>query len=730
MPRLIVTSMKERGRILLQRGFGIHAHHGHEPTGLWSAVAMLARGERGDAGRANRVILEWCESQNRDILSPQYGGEQTDEAPPLYDNGSFPKPTLFNASAAPPLAVIFRRFRESLWSRTRRACMETMEAGLFEFLSRDLCLRGHNQHIGMTTGMIIYGALLGQPAIMKKGLYRLLHYLQIGAYLTPMDGYNSPTYAATDINMLAGVLEVARRHDVRTATQVALERLILVLACHYHRPTLALAPPHYRAYHGSLIQYAGGVAPYIFKMTRDRRLVEPYPAGLHDVHMNFAAAVLDLRISKAMRKLFLDKEWPFEVREVQGYLFPKLRGNVNSWPEVTSFYPDHEQRGARILTAGLIDFDEAKPGMDAATYMTGTYALGTFSTRGLSSPFGYGKFHTRGFQFYYRPRKDAGRFPARFGFLAFPNAEDEGADNDVECVSQVRQHKNVALALYRMAPRRTHACELFCPLQAADGREEFFDSCGPLSPGHKANGPLFVLDGEVYLAFLAEGRPSWRVESLDPDLTGYTYYQSKAIPSVTLRHYRGKVKNFRADRPFCGGFAVVMGDADEYGDLDAFRRKWSKARLTRKTRGARVELVLSGVAPALRLRSTTDMRGNPELFVSGRPIHTDTLECHWARQSLRGEPLTVGPYAVESSGKPVTAYAAPDGSGCVVLQPLPIPVDVSISLPDGKVKVRGLPLARAELETSPPSLKIAACSAPERITTSGSLSRCPVDLRP
>ena len=301
MPPPIVRSLKERGEILLKRGFDIYDHHGHEPSGLWSAVGMLARGERGDVREANRLILEWCGSQNRDLLSPQYGSGYTDESGPVFDDGSFPRPSLFNAFAASPLAVIFGRYGEQLRPRVRRACTETMKAGLFEFLSRDLCLRGHNQHLGMTTGMIIYGALLDQPAIVKKGLYRLLHYLQIGAYLTPMDEYNSPTYAATDLNLLAGVLEVTRRHDIRTAVQVALERLILVLACHYHRPTFELAPPHYRAYHGALVQYAGGVAPFIFKMTGDRRLIEPFPHGLHDLHVNFAAAVLDVRIGKAMR---------------------------------------------------------------------------------------------------------------------------------------------------------------------------------------------------------------------------------------------------------------------------------------------------------------------------------------------------------------------------------------------------------------------------------------------
>ena len=683
---------------------------------------MLVRGEKGDVREANRIILDWCQSQNRDLLSPQYGSGYADETRPLYDDGSFPKPSLFNAFAASPLAVIFRRFKRQLRPRVRRACLETMNAGLFEFLSRDLCLRGHNQHLGMTTGMIIYGALLGQPAVVKKGLYRLLHYLQIGAYLTPMDEYNSPTYAATDINMLAGVLEVAHRHDVRTAVQVALERLILVVACHYRRPTLELAPPHYRAYHGALVQYAGGVGPFIFKMTGDRQLIEPVPAGLHDAHMNFAAAALDVRIGKAMRKLFLDKRWPFEVREVQGYTFPKLPGDVNFWPEVTSFYPDHEQRRARILTAGGICFDEAEPGMVATTYMTRHYALGTFSTRGLSSPFGYGKFHARGFQFYYRPRRDAGRFPARFGFLAFPNAKSEGANNDVECLSQVRQHKNVALALYRMAPRRTHACEIFCPLQAADGAESFFDSRGPLALGEEAEGPLFVLDGDVYLAFIPEGHAAWSVQPLDPKLTGYTYYRSKSIPSVTLSYYRGRARSFKPGTTFRGGFAVAMGDADEYGGFEAFRRKWTGVRLTRKESGSRVELATSGVVPALRLRASADMRGNPELLVSGRIVQADTLECELARQSLRGEPLDVGPFRVESSGKPVTAYASPDGSACVVIQPLPIPVDISISLPDGSAEIRGLPLGRVELETSPPSLKVVACAEPDRIVTKGALT--------
>jgi hypothetical protein len=733
MMKTVVRSIAECNAILLARGFRILAQAGcryDESRKLWSAIGCLLRRMPGDITLANRLIMRWTREQNRSLRSRNYGTGLAAESRPRYDDGSFPTPSLYNAFAAPALAYLFRRFGGDLTRRSRQACLETMRHGLFEFLSRDLPLSGYNQSFAMDAGLIIYGLLLDQPAIFKKGFYRLLHHLQLGAYFAPMHEYNSPTYTATSLEVLSGVLAVTRRHDVCLAARLAMERLLLVSALHYHPPTHELAPPHWRAYHGTLSKYAGGMGTVIFKLAGVQDLVAVPSQGSHDVCDNFALAVNDLRISEPLRKIFLGKKWPCLVREVRAYEFPSIPASVNLWPEVTSFYPDHKSRSARMLAAVPVHFDGAVPTDIATTWMTRTYALGTFSANPLSMPYGYGRWHRRGFQFYYRPRQEPETYPMRYGFLAFPNAgHKDTPDNQVTCTSAAGQHRNIAMALYRMAPKRTNACEVFCTLQVADGRECFYDAVGPLPRGRLAQGPLFVHDGQCYLAFLKSGGQDLMVEDRDPALTCYSFYQTKSVPAVVFSHYRGSCRAFPANKTFEGGLAVVMGDADEYGGFESFRKTWSRARLLRHVPGAWTDLALAGVRPALRLRADAALNHPPEFFVAGELQKPDTLESSCARQSHTGKPVRVGPFRVKSHGKPVTAYAAPDGSGCVVLQTLPAPVDLTVRTAEGGLTVRGMHLGRIALSRTPAKIVIETCAPPAAVAATGRFAKARRILR-
>jgi len=731
----VVKSVAKRRAILLNRYFDIHTYHGHELQDIWGSVALFTRGKPGDIKKANRLLLAWTKLQNRDIMSPWFGTSAVDEEKATYEQGGLcPRPHLYNAFAARALAIIFRRFAKHLQPKVKEECLKTMKMGLFEPLGRDMCLRGHNQNIGMTTTMIIYGTLLDQPAILKKGLYRLIHYMEIGAYLTPMDEYNSPTYAVADLTKLAAVLEVTRRPDVRTIARVAMERLLLVLACHYHRATHELAPPHYRAYYGAIAKYAGGVGPIIFRITGDQNLVNNVTSGLHDAQGSLMASLLDFGSSDTLRRLFLKKPPGFEVKETVRYHYPNLPGQVNDWPEINEFYPDHQQREARIRVAGHILFDHAVPKNIASTYMTSIYTLGSFSNNSLSSPYGYARFHTRGLQFYYRPRRDSRPFPARWGFLAFPNAGKKGTpDNIVKCESHAGQYRNIALALYTMEPKRTDRCEVFCPLPAADGQEEFHDAQGLLKRGKNACGPLFMRDGEAFLAFFAPDKGRFRVEDHPAGCRYFVdpIYHKKRIPVVTLSHYRGAVRSFKSGTRFAGGIAVVLGDKDQYGNFENFRKIFAQANLSFVERSTVSTLTLSGVKPLLRLKLVKGLSPsvNPQLFVGGKPQKSDTLSSPLARQSMRGKPLKVGVFRVESNGKPVTAYASAEGSGCVLLQPLPVPIDVCISMPGGKIAIRDLTLGRAELTLSPLKLVVETCARPQEIRTSGRFKHCQINLR-
>ncbi|MDP6359856.1 MAG: hypothetical protein QF473_32375, partial [Planctomycetota bacterium] len=172
---------------------------------------------------------------------------------------------------------------------------------------------------------------------------------------------------------------------------------------------------------------------------------------------------------------------------------------------------------------------------------------------------------------------------------------------------------------------------------------------------------------------------------------------------------------------FSGGIAVAMGSSGEYASFDEFKKNWSKARLSLVKKKSGLALSLRGVRPALRIRAPDGRKRHPVIYVSGKRLETDTLECSHARQSQRGHPVEVENFRIDSDGRPVTAYSSPDGSSCVVLQPLPVPVDLNITSPTGKVRVKGLRLGRIELDSSSRSLRVESCSPIGGLSTTGQL---------
>jgi len=327
------------------------------------ALALLAFDPEKSAPKACDVLRQYACKQNREPKSPGYGtGFNLDDPVPAYDTGEFPTASLFNGHSVTSLSCIFRRYWHLVDDKTKVELLETCKAGLFEFLQRDLRLMGNNQSLEMTTGLLVYGTILDLKAIVKKGVYRLQHYLDIAAYNHAHDEYNSTTYSHPSVITLAsaGLALEPVRPDISVLCRLGAEWIALTGALHYHAPTAELGGPYYRSYIFRLRGYAGGFTSFAYKLTGDERHLYPKAGGWDHLHQ-VETAVCGNPWSRTIRSLMTSKQYPYQVRSVSGWQYARMPNNVNPTIEERDIYIDHNTHSARIHAAGKVCFDEAIP---------------------------------------------------------------------------------------------------------------------------------------------------------------------------------------------------------------------------------------------------------------------------------------------------------------------------------------------------------------------------------
>ncbi|MDP6110727.1 MAG: hypothetical protein QGG53_02580 [Planctomycetota bacterium] len=677
---------------------------GHDgPNRLERALTLLLLDREKHADEANELLREWASLQNRDPRSLHYGMRlDPDQPTPEYDTGEFPPLSLHNAFSAPTLGILYRRFWDVFDEQTKADVLEACRAGLFEFLQRDLALMGANQPIGMTAGLIVYGTLTGLDALVKKGVYRLQHYLQLSAYGHPQQEYNSPTYIHPTVAKIACAAFTTDRPDIAVLCRLAAEWNALVGALHYHAPTAELGGPFYRAYYATLRRYAGGFNTFAFKTTGDSRHLDPEAHPELDSPFQVQMAACGDPWSRTIRSIMTDKRYPYQMRQVFMWKYPSRSRVAFCQIDTRDAYVDHNLRSAQVGRSMQVAFDEGQPLHSATCFQTETFALGSMSTFGTG--FGhYGTpFHRMGSVFHYRPHAKA---ESRFGIIAGTNTDEPGDRNRGYFRCRQLQEGRVVLGLYEIDPAVTHRAEMFMTLPCSGGEVTFRGDSGQLAPGDtlEPGAPMFIEHGEFYGALIPSPKVSlsvcmrtWSVRTWGPhETSGYG-----TVPCISHVFYDGETRTFAAHEKAWGSFAFVCGDRATDGPFEDFRESVFGAAFTVEQNEMQGRLSLRGFGKQLDAHFPAGDDRVPEpgrLFVDGDQVVLEGMIADLCRHRASGEPFTLGEWRFNPHGSPVCVAIAPDGLSWIVYQPVNRCVTFEATRSTGGLRIAKLPQGRTEL---------------------------------
>jgi hypothetical protein len=128
---------------------------------------------------------------------------------------------------------------------------------------------------------ILGGQILGDPAIVGLGIERLRDWAARNRRLGAPHEFNSPTYAAVQLNALAALAEVAHDPEARALSREMEEFIWRHVAQYWHAPTMQLGGPHSRAYRRDVVGASGYLKVVLYKLLGEERLLArtPYYEG-------------------------------------------------------------------------------------------------------------------------------------------------------------------------------------------------------------------------------------------------------------------------------------------------------------------------------------------------------------------------------------------------------------------------------------------------------------------
>lgn len=238
----------------------------HQPhASVWYAGVLLEDGEVGQAVRIIERVLQMQELREGD---PHYGNFRwhwEDEGVVDLNACQFVLEALLHL----PLEKLGSGLRDRIYEAMRLALDEAQRLDVHWTYTNIYLLDVHNR--------ILAGQLLSEPALSEAGARRLRDWAQSTKEVGAPHEFNSPTYAAVDLNCLA---DLANRADDSLTRELALEMEHLVwrhVASHWHQATMQLAGPHSRAYRRDVVGAPGFLKVLLYKLLGDERLLSPSP---------------------------------------------------------------------------------------------------------------------------------------------------------------------------------------------------------------------------------------------------------------------------------------------------------------------------------------------------------------------------------------------------------------------------------------------------------------------
>ncbi len=403
---------------------------------------------------------------------------------------------------------------------------------------------------------VLGGQALGDAYYTERGARRLDEWFEFTNRSGAPHEFNSPTYLAVDIARMAMLAEHADDPAVALKARLAEERLWLHVAAHYHGELAQLAGPHSRSYRDGWTGAGGFLKLMLWRLLGDDKLRAQtpfFPKGREEGHTGVARATLHCPdyVLDWMRA----KSHPFESLETT----------------------------------------DAAHGVDIATYMTGSYALGTMSrSYGVGEPpEPWPAWNSVLLHFARDGAPKYGTLYARYivndkgpGALMYESTRT-AEDHWEEGRHVGAQHRNRAIVAYGLQPRTrpAHSNKLSVRMLGVDAGTEIWvgdERVTAFPRTVEAGQPVVVAEGEAYIAMIP-------LEPSDMG-SGATIELSVADGMLTLDlyNYRGPDKTFWEHRsrsgPFYKGnvrnaFILEVAERGEYASADAFREHIALARI-------------------------------------------------------------------------------------------------------------------------------------------------------
>jgi hypothetical protein len=521
--------------------------HQPHPT-IWYALCALLRKSEGDSALAEEIISRALDLQELREDDPHYGNFRwfhEDEAVTDLNACQF---------IVEALVHLLLRAGDRLSDQAKESVFGAIKLALCEAERLDVHWTYTNIFLLDVQNSILGGTLLGDANIRSRGERRLREWAQRTKDAGAPHEFNSPTYAAVQINALAAIANFAQDESISDLA-LEMERLIWRHVVRYwHAPTMQLGGPHSRAYRRDVTGASGFLKVVLYKLLGDPRLLAntPYYSG-PDTEGEVQVALTDYHCPEDAERMFRDPE----TRDISEPVGPDVTLTAHITPEFAL--------GTMSRPYGVGDPPEPWPMHNPCIVY---YAKPT--------PPGYGVVYCR-----YRINAGAVGVPSRTTSPPWLDIWDDG-------VFRTAQAGCHALVAYGLAPRGQRPIE---------GLRLDVRLIGPLDGGNLLlagrlfrGEPLRIDPGDVFAA--ADGDAYIGIRLLEPSCLGHVpatiVWRDGDELVVSIVNYEGPPKVFWEYRSLSGpffkgniknGFALWVTPRSEYPSLEDFHEAISSLPL-------------------------------------------------------------------------------------------------------------------------------------------------------
>jgi hypothetical protein len=565
------NSVDSRSRDLLDRGFRdlekrfdsvvglvrspfLPEKHQPHPT-IWYALCALLRNSEGDRALAEEIISRALDLQELREDDPHHGNFRwfhEDEAVTDLNACQF---------VVEAFVHLVLRAGDSLSDQTKERIFGAIKLALCEAERLDVHWSYTNIFLLDAQNSILGGHLLDDTRIRNRGESQLREWARLTKDAGAPHEFNSPTYAAVQINALASIANFAQGQATRELAREMEQLIWRHVARYWHAPTMQLSGPHSRAYRRDVTGASGFLKVVLYKLLGDPRLLAstPYYGG-PDTEGEVQVALTEYHCPGDAARMFRESE----------------SRNVN---------------------------EQVAPAMTLAARITRDFALGT-----MSRPYGVGEppepwpMHNSCI-LYYAKQTPPGygvvycRYRINAGPVGTPSRSSippwfDTWDDGVFRTTQVGGRALVAYGLSPRGQRRTDSLRLDICLIGP------LDSADVVVGGRLFNGePLQIVAGDAFAA--ADGTAYIAVRPLDPSKLGHApptvVWRDGDELVVSIINYEGPPKVFWEYRSLAGpffkgnvknGFALSVAPRSAFSSLEDFHESTVSLPLTDRTLGS------------------------------------------------------------------------------------------------------------------------------------------------